>query len=80
MVKHLAGCKMTEEPPCFALSAPTPPPTYKTLNPVNPFFASGYIQIPNTCQSAIHLLLVTSNLCLKSDEYMDRARENFGLF
>ena len=31
------------------------------------------------CQSAIYLLLVSSVLCLKSDEYMDRDRKDFGL-
>ena len=30
-------------------------------------------------QRAIYLLLVISVLCLKSSDYMDRARENFGL-
>ena len=32
----------------------------------------------NKCQSAIYLLMVTLVLCLKLDEYMERARENFG--
>ena len=58
-------------------ASPSPhSPGTKILNSTNPFAA---LCAHSKCQSAICLLLVTSILCLKSDEYIYRAREKFGL-
>ena len=42
------------------------PPIFKSANPF-------------PCLNANYLLLVTSILCLTTDEYVDRARKDFGL-
>ena len=62
--------KSTPSPAPTRLHPPPPPPTIdKKMNSAHPF--------PAFCahSKCNYLLLVSSILCLKSDEYMDRARE-----
>ena len=68
--KILIGWKPAEEHPfsSSSLPPPFPHPRCKMLNHATPF------NVPKCNLSG----LVTSLLCLKSDEYINRARENLG--